>query len=125
MAFKDKPTRAFWNVEHAQEEEDHGDPVDQGQPVPVEEGAGHEGEQDPDAAHELDETAQDPTHVCAGYFDYVNCGDGQLKTKTHTTEKPIKRIKILHFHINLSNSLVDIQYSHFDTFIMISNTSMQ
>ena len=33
-AFKDKPTRAFGYVEHAQEEEDHGDPVDQGQPVP-------------------------------------------------------------------------------------------
>ena len=94
-AFKDKPTRAFGYVEHAQEEEDHGDPVGQGQPVPVEEGAGHEGEQDPDAAHELDETAQDPAHVCTGDFNYVHCGDGQLKTKTHTTKKPINRIKML------------------------------
>ena len=64
--------------------------------VPVEEGAGHEGEQDADAAHELDETAQDPAHVCTGDFDYVNCGDGQLKTKTHTTEKPINRIEMLY-----------------------------
>ena len=100
-AFKDKPTRALGYVKHAQEEKDHGHPVDQGQPVPkilekfnikmlinfqkknqknkkipVEEGASHEGEQYADAAHELNETAQDPAHVCTGDFDYVNCSDG-------------------------------------------------
>ena len=72
--------------------------------IPVKKGASHEGEQDADAAHELNETAQDPAHVCTGDFNYVNCGDGQLKTKTHTTKKPINRIGMLYYFLSNSNS---------------------
>ena len=86
--------------------------------IPVKKGASHEGEQDADAAHELNETAQDPAHVCTGDFDYVNCCDGQLKTKTHTTEKPMNRIEMFILILSNSNSRFwEISsYSHFDTF---------
>ena len=55
---------------------------------PVAPGAQYEGEQDSDAAHELEETAQLSSHVRGGDLHDVDGGRCQDKPQSSSTEEP-------------------------------------